>query len=49
MVPYKDFHSVQQRLINLTNRQHGTQVIYVELRGIVKSWIMIVSLLSFMT
>ena len=46
-VPYKGFHFVLQRLLNLINRLHGTQVIYMELRGVVKSWIMISSLLSF--
>ena len=29
---YKDFHFVHQRRLNLINRQHGTQVIYMELR-----------------
>ena len=37
MVLYKDFHFVHQRLSNLINRQHGTQVIYMELRGVVNS------------
>ena len=46
MVLYKDFHFVHQRLLNLINRRHGTQVIYMELRGVVESWIMISSLLS---
>ena len=31
------------------NRQHGIQVNYMELLGVVESWIMITSLLSFMT
>ena len=34
MVLYKDFHFVRRRLLNLINRQHGTQVIYMELRGL---------------
>ena len=46
MVLYKDFHFVQQRLLNLINRQHRTQVIYMELRGVVESWIMGSCLLS---
>ena len=37
------------RLLNLINRQHGTQVIYMELRGVVESWIMRSCLLSFTT
>ena len=49
MVFYKDFHFVRQRHINLINRQNGIQPIYMELRGVVESWIMISSLLSFMT
>ena len=40
MVLYKDFHFVRQRLLNLINRRHGTQVIYMEMRGVVESWIM---------
>ena len=48
MVLYKDFHSVQ-RIVKLINRRHGTQVIYMEMRGVVESWIMISSLLSFTT
>ena len=32
---YIDFHFVHQRLLNLIYRQHGTQVIYMELRGVV--------------
>ena len=36
MILYKDFHFVHQRLLNLINRRHGTQVIYKELRGVVK-------------
>ena len=40
MVLYKDFHFVHQRLLNLKNRRHGTQNIYMELRGVVESWIM---------
>ena len=34
---------------NPINRQHGTQVIYMELRGVVESWIMRSCLLSFTT
>ena len=47
MVLYKDFHFVRQRLSNLINRRHGTQVIYMVLRGVVESWIMRSYLLSF--
>ena len=47
MVLYKDFHFVRQRHLNLINRQHGTQVLYMELRGVVERWIMISSWLSF--
>ena len=47
MVLYKEFHFVHQRLLNLINRRHGTQNIYRELRGVVESWIMRSSLLSF--
>ena len=47
MVLYKDFHFVRHRLSNLINRQHGTLVIYLELRGAVESWIMRSCLLSF--
>ena len=36
MVLYKDFNFVHQSLLNLTNRRHGTQVIYMELRGVVE-------------
>ena len=43
------FHFVCQILLNLINRRHGTQVIYMELRGVVESWIMISSLLPFTT
>ena len=49
MVLYKDFHFVHQRLLNLINRLHGTQDIYMELRGVVESWIMRSFLLSFTT
>ena len=49
MVLYKVFHFVHQRLINPINGRHGTQVIYMDLRGVVESWIMISSLLSFTT
>ena len=37
------------KLLNLINRQHGTQVIYMELRGVVESWSMRSCLLSFTT
>ena len=40
MVLCKYFHFVHQRLLNLTNRRHGTLVIYMELRGVLESWIM---------
>ena len=49
MVMYKGFRFVHQSLLNLINRLHGTQVIYMELRGVVESWIKISSLLSFTT
>ena len=49
IVLYKDFHFVHQRLVNLINRQLGTQNIYSELRGVVESWKMISSFLSFTT
>ena len=49
MVLYKDSHFVHQRLLNLINRLHGTQIIYMELRGVVESWIMRSSLLCFTT
>ena len=45
MVLYKDFHFVRRRLFNQINRQHGTQVIYTELRWVVKICIMRSSLL----
>ena len=35
--------------MNLINRQHRTQVIYLELRGVVESWNTISSLLPFTT
>ena len=35
--------------INLINRQHGTQVVYMELRGVVESWIVRSCLLYFTT
>ena len=47
MVLYKDFHFVHQRLLNLIKRRHGTQNIYMELPGVIESWIMINCLLSF--
>ena len=34
MVLYKDFHFDLHSLLNLINRRHGTQVIYMELRGV---------------
>ena len=46
MVLYKDFRYVRQRLLNLINRQHGTQIIYMELRGVVESLNMRSCLLS---
>ena len=49
MVHYKDFHFVHQRFIILINRRHGTQVIYMELRRVVESWIVMTCLLSFTT
>ena len=49
MVLYKDFHFVRQRLLNLINRQHGTQIIYMELRGVTESWNMRSCLLFFRT
>ena len=45
MVLYKDFHFVQ-KLLNLISRQLETQVIYMDLRGVVASWIMRSCLLS---
>ena len=45
----QSFIFVHQRLLNPINRHHGTQNIYMELRGVVESWIMISSLLSFTT
>ena len=47
MVLYKDFHFVHQRLSNLINRRLGTQVTYMELRGVVESWNMRSFLLFF--
>ena len=49
MVLYKDFHFVHQRVLNLINRLHGTQHIYMELRGVVESSIMRSCLQSFTT
>ena len=46
MVLYNDFRFVRQILLNLMNRQHGTQVVYLELRGVLESWIMKSCLLS---
>ena len=42
------FSFCRPKIVNLINKQHGTQVIYMELRGVVESWIMISSLVSFM-
>ena len=42
-------HFVRQRLLNLINRQHGTQVIYMELRGVMENRTMRSCLLSFTT
>ena len=36
-------------LLNLINKRHGTQVIYMELRGVLESWILRSCLLSFTT
>ena len=47
MVLNKDFHFVRQRFLNLINRRHGTQDIYLDLHGVVESWIMRSFLLSF--
>ena len=47
MVLYRDFYFVHQRLLNLINRRHGTQNIYMEMHGVVESWILIGCLLSF--
>ena len=41
------FSFFRQRLLNLISRQHGTQIIYMKLRGVVESWIMRSCLLSF--
>ena len=49
MVLCKDFHFVHQRLLNLINRRHGTQNIYIELRLVVENRIMRSCLLSFTT
>ena len=46
---YKDIHFVRQKLLSPINRQHGTQVIYMELSEVVEKWIMISSLLCFTT
>ena len=43
------FSSVRQRLLNLINRQQGTQDIYMELRGVVESRQMRSFLLFFTT
>ena len=37
------------KTLNLINRRHGTQNIYMELRGVVESWFMRSCLLSFTT
>ena len=49
MVLWKDFHFVNQSFLNLKNRQHGTEVIFMELRAVLDSWIMRSCLLSFTT
>ena len=49
MVLYTDVHFLRQRLLNLVNTQHGIQVIYMELRGVVERWNMRSCLLSFTT
>ena len=36
MVLYKDFHFVHQRFLNLIDRRHGTQIIYMELCVVVR-------------
>ena len=41
MVLYKDFLFVHERFVNLMNRRHGIQDIYMELRGVVETWITI--------
>ena len=46
---YKAFHFVHQRLLNLINRQHKPQVIYMKLRGEVESRNMRSYLLFFTT
>ena len=43
------FSFCPQRLLNLINRLHGTQDIYMELRGMVESCILKSCLLSFTT
>ena len=40
------FSFCPQSLLNLINRRHGTQVIYMELRRVVESWSMRSCLLS---
>ena len=45
----KAFSFCPPKLVNLINRQHGIQIIYIELIGEVEGWIMISSLLSFRT
>ena len=37
MVLYKDFNFDLRRLSNLIDRQHETQIIYMELRGVLES------------
>ena len=49
MVLHKDFQSVLQILLSLINRQHGTQVIYMEMGGVVGNWRMRSCFLSFTT
>ena len=43
------FSFCSPELLNLINRRHGTQVIYMDLRVVVESWIMRNFLLSFTT
>ena len=49
MVLCKDFHFVHQGLLNLINSRHGAQIIHIELRGVVESWVMRSCLLFFKT
>ena len=49
MAVYKHFHFVLQKLLKPINRQHGIQIIYMELREVVESLIMTSCLMSFTT